>query len=134
MGRDALLLKRWRFCAPEFHVLFGDSGTRAGASLDGVPGGNIVFRVRIRSADLPSGGNQRPRIVRFSLLSRHLFQWTNIPQPAWLVFFLAFGFLLRFLLYRKPVESGAWSLGAVLLSLQAGGVGKFPLLTWRLQD
>ena len=69
-----------------------------------------------------------PAFLHFSFLSRHLFQWTNIPQPAWLVFFLAFGFLLlRFLLYRKPVESGLlWSLGAVLLSLQAGGVGKIP--------
>jgi diguanylate cyclase (GGDEF)-like protein len=67
-----------------------------------------------------------PAFLHFQLFSRHLFQWTRIPQPAWLAFFLAIGILLlRFLLYRKPVESGLlWSLGAVILSLQAGGVGK----------
>jgi GGDEF domain-containing protein len=67
-----------------------------------------------------------PGFLHFSFLSRHLLGWTRIPQPAWLAFFLAFGILLvRFLLYRKPVESGLlWSLAAVVLSLQAGGVGK----------
>jgi diguanylate cyclase (GGDEF)-like protein len=67
-----------------------------------------------------------PGFLHFSFFSRHLFAWTRIPQPAWLVFFLAFGILLtRFLLYRKPVESGLlWSLAAVFLSLQTGGVGK----------
>jgi len=67
-----------------------------------------------------------PAFLHFSFLSRHLMPWTRIPQPAWLAFFLAVGILLvRFLLYRKPVESGLlWSLGAVVLNLQAGGVGK----------
>jgi GGDEF domain-containing protein len=67
-----------------------------------------------------------PGFLHFSVLSRQLLGWTRIPQPAWVVFFLAFGILLtRFLLYRKPVESGLlWSLVAVILSLQAGGVGK----------
>jgi GGDEF domain-containing protein len=67
-----------------------------------------------------------PGFLHFSLLSRHLLGRTTIPQPAWLAFFLAIGILLvRFLLYRKPVESGLlWSLGAVILGLQAGGVGK----------
>jgi diguanylate cyclase (GGDEF)-like protein len=67
-----------------------------------------------------------PEFLHFSFVSRHLLGWTRIPQPAWLVFFLAFGILLtRFVWYRKPVESGLlWSLGAVVLSLQAGGVGK----------
>jgi diguanylate cyclase (GGDEF)-like protein len=67
-----------------------------------------------------------PGFLHFSFLSRHLFAWTRIPQPAWLVLSLAFGTLLtRFLLYRKPVESGLlWSLAAVFLGLQAGGVGK----------
>ena len=67
-----------------------------------------------------------PAFLHFPLVSRHLLQWTRIPQSAWLAFFLAFGILsVRFLLYRKPVESGLlWSLGAVVLSLQAGGVGK----------
>jgi diguanylate cyclase (GGDEF)-like protein len=67
-----------------------------------------------------------PGLFHFSLVSRHALAWTRIPQPAWLAFFLAFGVLLvRFLLYRKPVESGLlWSLAAVLFSLQVGGVGK----------
>ncbi len=67
-----------------------------------------------------------PGFLHLSFFSRHVLGWTRIPQPAWLAFFLAFGILLvRFLLYRKPLESGLlWSLGAVVLSLQAGGVGK----------
>jgi diguanylate cyclase (GGDEF)-like protein len=67
-----------------------------------------------------------PGVFHFSFVSRHALAWTRIPQPAWLAFFLAFGVLLvRFLLYRKPVESGLlWSLAAVLFSLQVGGVGK----------
>jgi diguanylate cyclase (GGDEF)-like protein len=67
-----------------------------------------------------------PSFLHFSLLSRHLLGWTRIPQPAWIVFILASGILVtRFLLYRKPVESGLlWSLAAVVLGLQAGGLGK----------
>jgi len=69
-----------------------------------------------------------PGLFHFSLVSRLAWTWTRIPQPAWIAFFLAFGILLvRFLLYRKPVESGLlWSLAAVLFSLQVGGVGKIP--------
>jgi len=67
-----------------------------------------------------------PGFLHFSFFSHHVLGWTRIPQPAWLAFFLACVILLtRFLLYRKPVESGLlWSLAAVVLSLQAGGVGK----------
>jgi diguanylate cyclase (GGDEF)-like protein len=69
-----------------------------------------------------------PGLFHFSVVSRQALIWTRIPQPAWLAFFLASGILLvRFLLYRKPLESGLlWSLAAVLFSLQLGGVGKIP--------
>jgi diguanylate cyclase (GGDEF)-like protein len=55
-----------------------------------------------------------------------LFQWTRIPQLSWLAFGVAVVVLLyRFLVYRKPVESGLlWSLTAAFLSLQAGGLGR----------
>jgi GGDEF domain-containing protein len=73
-----------------------------------------------------SGDAAGPAFLRLALLDRHWFLWTRIPQPALLAFALAFAVLLaRFLLYRKPVESGLlWSLAATFLALQAGGVGK----------
>jgi diguanylate cyclase (GGDEF)-like protein len=57
---------------------------------------------------------------------RDLFRWTIIPPPALLAFASAFAILLtRFMLYRKPVESGLfWSLAATFLGLQAGGLGR----------
>lgn len=67
-----------------------------------------------------------PAILHSELLGRQLFSWTRIPQFSLLVFAAALAVLLtRFLLYRKPVESGLlWSLAATLLGLQAGGVGR----------
>ena len=61
-------------------------------------------------------------------LGQDLFRWTIIPPPALLMFISAFAILLtRFLLYRKPVESGLfWSLAATFLGLQAGGLGRSP--------
>jgi len=54
------------------------------------------------------------------------FLFTRIPPLALLAFVAAFAILLvRFFLYRKPVESGLlWSLAATFLGLQAGGVGR----------
>lgn len=51
---------------------------------------------------------------------------THVPQLAFATFSAAFAFLLiRFLLYRKPVESGLlWSLAAAFCSLYAGGVDR----------
>ncbi|MGH9503510.1 MAG: diguanylate cyclase [Terriglobales bacterium] len=51
--------------------------------------------------------------------------WTPLPTLAVLAFVAAFGVLLtRFLLYRKPTESGLlWALVATLLALQAGAAG-----------
>ncbi len=49
-----------------------------------------------------------------------------LPPIALLAFLAAFGILLtRFLLYRKPVESGLlWSLAATLSAFAGGGVGR----------
>lgn len=54
--------------------------------------------------------------------------WTRFPTLALLGFTAAAAFLLlRFLLYRKPVESGMlWTLVAALLSFFSGGVGPIP--------
>jgi GGDEF domain-containing protein len=67
-----------------------------------------------------------PAIFHPALVDPHLFHWTRIPQLAWLAFGIAVAVLLyRFLVYRKPVESGLlWSLTAAFLSLQAGGLGR----------
>lgn len=72
------------------------------------------------------GETTGPPILRAALVDRHLFLWTRIPQPALLAFALASAALLiRFLLYRKPVDSGLlWSLAAVFAGLQFGGVGR----------
>ncbi len=61
-----------------------------------------------------------------AILSPRLFQWTQIPQLAWFICIAVLMFLLvRFLVYRKPVEGGLfWSLLTAILGLQAGGVGR----------
>jgi diguanylate cyclase (GGDEF)-like protein len=60
------------------------------------------------------------------VLSPDLFRWTAIPQLAWFACVAALAFLLiRFMLYRKPVEGGLlWSLVAAILGLQGGGIGR----------
>ena len=72
------------------------------------------------------GETTSPVFLRLMFFDRDLFHWTKIPQLALLALAIAVGFLLlRFLLYRKPVESGLlWSLSAAVLGLQAGGVGR----------
>ena len=54
--------------------------------------------------------------------------WTRFPTLALLAFTAAAVFLLlRFLLYRKPAESGMlWTLAAAFLSFLSGGVGPVP--------
>lgn len=66
-----------------------------------------------------------PGFLLVSFFPESWFHWTIIPQLAWLAFLVTAGILLvRFLLYRKPVESGLlWSLMAAFLGLQAGAVG-----------
>lgn len=60
-----------------------------------------------------------------ALINRSWFAWTRIPQIAWLLMVAALiVMLIRFLRFRKPVESGFfWSLLAVWMYLQKGGLG-----------
>ena len=54
----------------------------------------------------------------------------RIPQVGLLAFLGALAVLLaRFVLYRKPVESGSfWALAAVFAALQFGGIGRLPTI------
>ena len=67
-----------------------------------------------------------PEFLQLPFLSRHWFAWTPVPQLAWLALAAALTVLLaRFLLFRKPTESGLlWSLIAAFAGLQFGGVGR----------
>jgi diguanylate cyclase (GGDEF)-like protein len=69
------------------------------------------------------GETSGPASLPSGLLGR--LSWTPIPNLAWLGFVAALVVLLvRFLLYRKPTESGLlWALVATFLSLQVRGVG-----------
>ena|SRR5438270_4673946 len=63
--------------------------------------------------------------LNVAVVNRNWFVWTRIPQLAWLLMCGALvAMVLRFLRFRKPVESGFfWSLLAVLVYLQKGGLG-----------
>jgi len=65
-----------------------------------------------------------PGFLHPAFLGRHA--WIQIPQLALFAFVAAFVLLLaRFLIFRKPVDSGLlWSLTAALVALQVGGVGR----------
>jgi len=66
-----------------------------------------------------------PSFLHPQLIAAQLFHWTRLPQIGWLAFAAALIVLFfRFLLYRKPVESGLlWSLLAAFAALEAGGIG-----------
>jgi diguanylate cyclase (GGDEF)-like protein len=68
------------------------------------------------------GASAAPAFLHPGLLGSGMFEWSRIPQFGWLAFLAAVALLLgRFLVYRKPVESGLlWSLAAMFLGLQAG--------------
>jgi len=59
-------------------------------------------------------------LFRAGLLPAELFSWSRVPQISVLLFLAALSLLgTRFLLYRKPAESGLfWSLAAVWLAMQ----------------
>jgi len=82
-----------------------------------------VFVAVICRPDSPA-----PFFLHPQLLSHSLFQWTKVPQLAWILLFLASATLLiRFFLYRNQVESGLfWSLITAFLGLQSGAVGPVP--------
>ena len=70
------------------------------------------------------GETKAPSFLPPAFLGRHL--WSPIQQLGVLAFAAAFIVLLtRFLLFRKPVESGLlWSLAAAFLSLEYSGAGR----------
>ena len=72
------------------------------------------------------GETTAPWFLRSTLLSRDLFLWTRVPQPAIFALAVALVMLLgRFLSLRKPLDSGLlWSLAAAVCGLQAGGAGR----------
>lgn len=72
------------------------------------------------------GERTAPAIIDHPIFGPGRFHWTPLPQPGLIVFGIAFGVLLvRFLIYRKPLESGLlWSVGAAFMGLQAGGISK----------
>lgn len=72
------------------------------------------------------GEKVAPWFLRAHFVTQPLFHWTTIPQPGLLAFAAALGILLvRFLLHRKPVDSGLlWSTAAALAALQSAGVGR----------
>ena len=72
------------------------------------------------------GQTTGPGLLHPTFPGQDVFGWTIIPPPALLMFTSTFAILLtRFLLYRKPVESGFfWSLAATFLALQVGGLGR----------
>ena len=67
------------------------------------------------------GLSKTPVFLHPAFLNPRWFSWTRLPQPAVLIFAVAFVILLvRFLLHRKPVESGLfWALVTLYWALQA---------------
>ena len=72
------------------------------------------------------GATSAPAIFHTAILTQQLFRWTRIPQPALLTFLIVLAILLaRFFFAYKPSDAGLfWSLAAVFVGLQAGGVGR----------
>jgi diguanylate cyclase (GGDEF)-like protein len=89
-----------------------------------VPRLAILFFESVFVAILCRPGQIRGPAILHPALLGHI-SWAPIPGLAVLAFAVAFAvLLLRFLLYRKPAESGLlWALVSVFVSLQAGGVG-----------
>ena len=81
-----------------------------------------------------AGERTAPALFRAGLLPAELFSWSRVPQISVLLFILALALLgTRFLLYRKPAESGLfWSLAAVWLAMQNVAITPLPLPTSRL--
>lgn len=65
------------------------------------------------------------KLLQFTVLSHRWLTWIKIPQIGVLAFLLSMGvLLLRFVLYRKPIESGfLWALLLTSRALQLGGNG-----------
>ncbi len=108
-------------------ILLAQSRERGITLAAALPRLTILFFESVFVAVLCRPGEVRsPAIVRAAFLYPHLFSWTQIPQLALLAFSAAFVVaFVRFFLYRKPLDSGLlWSLGAILLGFQSGGIGR----------
>lgn len=72
------------------------------------------------------GAGSPPAMFHADVFSKQLFRWTQIPQPALLLFLIASVVLIvRFVLDHQPFDAGLfWSQAAVFAGLQAGGVGR----------
>jgi GGDEF domain-containing protein len=81
-----------------------------------------VFVALIRRPDHIAQAN----FFQFTLLHHHWPNWIKVPQLGVLAFLLSLAvLLLRFVLYRKPVESGfIWALLLTFLGLQSLAMGK----------
>jgi diguanylate cyclase (GGDEF)-like protein len=86
------------------------------------PSLGLLFLESVFVAILCRPDETAPRFLHAAI---PLFPATKIPTLAWLGFIAGLVILLlRFVFYRKPVEDGLlWSLVAIFLGLQAGGVG-----------
>ncbi len=75
------------------------------------------------------GETSAPGLIHASLFPTAWFHWSTVPQISLFLFIAAFAvMLLRFQLYRKPVESGLiWSLAMTLLALESGAIGPIPV-------
>jgi diguanylate cyclase (GGDEF)-like protein len=65
-----------------------------------------------------------PGLFHLALFPKEWFLWSRVPQISWIIFAAVFSALLvRFLLFRKPIESGLlWSVALAWIALQHGGV------------
>jgi len=72
------------------------------------------------------GERAGPALIHNSIFGAGRSHWTTLPQLGFITFVIAFAvLLLRFFLYRKPLESGLlWSAGAAFMGLQSGGISK----------
>lgn len=86
----------------------------------------LLFVESVFVAVICRPGETGPWFLRSAIFGRQFLPGLRVPHLAVLAFAVAFTILLiRFLLYRKPVEHGLlWSLAATFLGLQSGGAGR----------
>ncbi|MBS1850361.1 MAG: GGDEF domain-containing protein [Acidobacteria bacterium] len=87
-----------------------------------VPRCGLLFLESVFVAVLCRPEETAPAFLHFAVFPQNWFAWSHIPQPGLILFSACGGILLlRYLMYRKPVESGLlWALAAFFLGLQAG--------------
>ena len=72
------------------------------------------------------GERTGPALIQGPIFGLGRFHWSTVPQPGLVMFAVAFGVLLvRFLIYRKPLEGGLlWSAAAAFMGLQSRGISQ----------